>query len=178
MTTRRRGRRSSGSRRQVRRQNIWIDTLLNQNTTSGAQTLTSLTGSLTANQMAGMTLERLLLRMDLGPNGDQAAYGFQSVDLGVQVTTVEAFSAGVVPDPGTAADQPNLAWVWRDSVGLQSITTTGVELSVKRIEADIRSKRRLGRGGELSLAVDSVSLAGTAFVIKLSGLVRVLFKLA
>jgi len=96
------------------------------------------------------------------------------VDLGIGVTSQEAFAAQVLPDPH-ANEQPPRGWLWKDRsaavYGNNSGTIESWNYPVMRF--DIRSSRKVDRG-ILFLNGRSAFTVGVAFSWRLVGHIRVL----
>jgi len=158
----------------ARRASDWIDTLVNINTASGAQSLLSLMTGVAPVNVRRQTLVRTLLTLGIFSTTVAGAWGVQAVDIGIGITSQEAFAAGVVADPNTANDQPSRGWVYRTRrVPSQNGDATGI---VTELHADIRASRKLD-DGECFLVINNGTLIGTAFAVTITGIIRQLWLL-
>ncbi len=174
MTTRRAARRSFG-RRTLRRNSLWIDTLLNSSILNGVQLSVELTGLLDVQEKDGLTLVRSLLHLFLMSNTtDTPTAAIQVVDMGIAVVSAEAGALNEFPDPDTATDRPTLDWIYRDRVAVQEHGTILQGLSAVEVHRDIRTKRKIGTGDHFIVFDSNVTL-GTLFNIQLMGIVRSLY---
>jgi len=160
----------------VVRRTRWIDALLNNSVSNGGQVVVSLVGNLTPNESAEMTLVRTIMCYQLKASVPGGVNGSQLMDIGIGSTSLEAFSAGVIPDPPIATDFPLMGWVYRcrhvvvDSVDAHDDTP-------REVTKDIRSQRKISRG-ELYIAMNNTALDGTTFTVVVTGIIRCLFKMA
>jgi len=156
------------------RQTDWIDTLVDLNPATGAQDNVSLITGAAPINMRGVTLIRTIIYLGMTSQTTAGAWGVQNLDMAIGITSQEAFAAGVLPDPDIAGDKPSRGWVWRSR---QVVTQNGIGAQVLyEVRADIRGARKI-ENGELFLVVDNNAIAGTAFTMDVTGLVRVLMKL-
>ncbi len=155
----------------ARRQTDWVDTVVDLTIGSGSQANVSLVTGLAPVNLRGITLGRTLVRLTLNSATIAGAFGAQSVNAAIGVTSQEAFAAGVLPDPDVSGDKPSRGWIYRDHVG---VGQNGVGSPVIfDMRADIRALRKL-ENGELFLIVTSDPVTGTAFTVECRGLVRAL----
>jgi len=153
----------------VARKATWIDTLIAFSVASGAQQVISLMGGLLPIETRGYTLTRTILELSMVPP-TAVSDGFQAVSLGVQLVSQEGFNAGVVPDPNVGADRPPRGWVYRTRRAVAGAASM-VSHDPLLIMADIRAKRRVD-DGELVLTINNDAIDGTAFSVRLDGIVR------
>ena len=92
--------------------------------------------------------------------------------MGIGIASQDAFAAGVFPDPDTQQDEPQRGWIWRDDYLVQDSTNTLPP--ILRVSFDLHSQRKIDRG-ELYYVVDNNLVVGTAFNIRVKGLIRQLF---
>jgi len=152
----------------------WLDTRLGMTVASGAQSSQSLMGAVSNIEARRYTLIRSLLRLELLSLSTAVAYGVQIVDIGVGIISVEAFTAGVFPDPNVDNDKPAKGWIYRTQVAVsQNGIGTVIPIS---LTADVRGARKIERG-ELFIVANSASVVGTTFTIGINGLFRALMKL-
>jgi len=152
----------------------WIDSLLSASIASGAQSLLSLMTGVAPVNVRRQTLVRTLVMLSFQSESVAGAWGTQTLDVGIGITSQEAFAAGVVADPNSANDQPSRGWIYRTrKVVAQNGAGSPVMFDVT---ADIRSQRKLD-DGECFLVVNNSAALGTAFSVRMSTLVRQLWLL-
>ena len=157
------------------RQTDWVDTTIARSVASGAQDFFSLATGMAPINLRGATLIRTIIRLDLHSATVAGAWGVQRLQMGIGITSQEAFAAGVLPDPVTAGDKPSRGWIWRGSI---AVAQNGIGSPVMfDLSADIRASRKI-ENGELFIVFDSAPGGGTAFTVGLNGLIRTLIKLA
>ena len=183
MTTRRRtGRggarqnRSSGTRRQPR----WLDTLPDESVANNTQQQDSLLEGLTTPDTRGLTIMRMLVHLRVGPITPSAVIGTQKVDVGVALVSADAFSAAALPDPQVAGDRPVMGWLWRDQFQVVDEQAAGFARTAgfQEVRLDLRGRRRIIGTSELVLIMNNSNIEGTAFSIRVSGIIRCLALLA
>ena len=157
-----------------RRASDWIDTTVDRGIASAAQDLFSLMTGVAPVNVRRQTLVRTLITLDLFSETVAGAWGVQQLDIGIGITSQEAFAAGVVADPVTANDQPSRGWIYRTRVAVAQNGIGGQVLYTLR--ADIRASRKLD-DGECYMVVDNTSERGTAFTAHMTGLIRQLWLL-
>jgi len=157
-----------------RRRTMWEDTLFAQNVTNGTQELCAIDGTNSVADSQGMTLTRLILDLSFASRTVSGSWGVANVDIGVGLTSREAFSAGVVADPSSETEEPSRGWIYRNRV-LVSQNGTGTPVTM-RVIADIRAQRRLDEG-RIYIVVDHTVILGTVFALQFAGISRALFKL-
>ncbi len=154
----------------------WEDTLINADTASGAQSLQTLVSSFSNEEMrlAGMTLMRTIIGLDVAYTVHDAGEGSQLVDLGIGVTSQEAFAAASVPDPNVATDHPTRGWVFRARGRVFGFAADQAAVYDWRLDRDIRSRRKL-ENGECYLVTNNTAVEGAASTIRVIGLIRLLW---
>ena len=161
-----------------RRSRRWADKLFNLSINSGATGNGDLSAEFTANETAGLTVVRMILCYTVMANPPGGASGVQAVDIGVGIFEAEAFAADVLPDVNSEADYPRGGWLFRcRHAVVDELTATGV-VAHQEVNRDVRSQRRLG-GPDVSLAVlvENTPLEGTAFTVRMVGVIRTLYLL-
>ena len=91
------------------------------------------------------------------------------------VTSDEAFSAGVLPDPtgsGTTAEFPVNGWVLRDRAVVVD-DTGSVQWVNHTLRYDLRAQRKIDNA-VLFLVMNNQPIRGTVFNVRMIGLVRAL----
>ncbi len=157
-----------------RRASDWIDTNIGFQTATGAQTLTSLMTGVAPVNVRRQTLVRTIIGLSLYSASVAGAWGTQTIDLGIGITSQEAFAAGVVADPITSGDQPSRGWIYRNRL---VATQNGIGGAVMtRLEVDIRAARKLD-DGECYLVLNNSTDLGTSFTPQVTGLIRQLWLL-
>ncbi len=152
----------------------WLDTRLGMTVTSGGQQNQSLMGAVTNIEARRYTCIRMFVRIECHSNSVAGAYGVQQLDIGIGITSVEAFNAGVLPDPNVDNDKPAKGWMYRTKL---LVGQNGVGVNpIYSVMADVRAARKIERG-ELFIVVNSGSTVGTTFTMTVSGLIRCLMKL-
>ena len=153
------------------RQSYWDNTLVSQSIATGGQAVIDLSGTPGA-LSEGFTLVRTIFDLYILPNsGTPSANGSQMLDIGVGLTSKEAFAASVVPDPNDPTERPVQDYIYRTRcVVMQDDTQV---LAPTMCRGDIRAGRKLA-GGTLYMAIDSIVLTGSSFTIRVAGLVRCL----
>ena len=101
--------------------------------------------------------------------------GAYQVDVGIGVTSIEAFAANVVPDPNNPSEVPARGWLWVDRMycSKRIVIDTGMLETVGEVRFDIRSARKVDRG-VLYLNAFQSNVSGTANNLRLVGRIRVL----
>ncbi len=157
-----------------RRASDWIDTLVSFSTASGAQTLTSLMTGVAPVNVRRQTLIRTIFELGLTSDTVAGAWGIQAFDIGIGITSQEAFAAGVVADPNSSTDQPSRGWIWRTR---KVVTQNGISTNILfEVIGDIRAARKLD-DGECFIVVNNSVVGGTAFPVSMTGLIRQLWLL-
>ena len=153
----------------------WIDTIVNLSSTSGGQDQMSLMTGVAPVNMRGMTLIRTIVRLHLASTTVAGAWGTMHNMLAIGVASQEAFAASVLPDPQVATDKPPRGWILRTSVAVDQNGGAGLPIT-STLAADIRSGRKV-ENGEVFLIQRNDFIAGTAFTVRVFGLIRCLYKL-
>ncbi len=96
-----------------RRASDWIDSLVGLATATGGQSNVSLMSGVAPVNVRRQTLVRTLIELSLYSTTVAGVWGTQIVDIGIGITSQEAFAAGVLADPDTANDQPSRGWIYR-----------------------------------------------------------------
>ena len=158
----------------VRRASDWIDTLFDFSLATGAQNLSILMTGVAPINVRRQTLIRTIIRLSLVSTTTAGAWGTQLLDIGIGITSQEAFAVGVVADPLTANDQPSRGWIYRTR---KLCAQNGIgAVILYEVTADIRASRKLD-DGECYLVVNNTTDRGTAFTVGVAGLIRQLWLL-
>ena len=158
-----------------RRKTRWVDTLVSNGVLNAGQVLVDLLAAISVGDLRGLTVTRMIVSLWMSPAIPLAAGdGRQSLDVGVGVTSLEAFTAGVVSDPNVATDEPARGWLWRDRAVVHD---DGTNLLVPtRVQGDFRGQRRI-EGGKLFIVFNNGALQGATFTVQVQGIVRCLLLL-
>ncbi len=153
----------------------WADNLVDQ---EQAPALGSdnedLMPALSQDERRGLTIVRLLIDLAVTPSPTNGVVGTQTSLMGIGVASFEAFGAGVVPDSNVETDRPARGWLWRSSLVILDDADNVVPSM--RVQADVRAKRRVDDGVPFLNMVNQ-DRTGTAFTIRVTGIVRVLYLL-
>ena len=156
---------------------VWFDTLLNDAVASAAQEVIGMGppgASVTERRVQRYTLIRSILSFDIMPTVRDSGEGDQLVTLGMGVVSTESAAAGNVPDPETPTDYPIRGWVWRNRYRIYASAVDDQNVDHVRVEVDLRGKRKI-ENGEMVLITKNSSNQGTATVVTLSGIIRLLY---
>ena len=155
---------------------LWIDTLVDEDITAGtASTISLMTGvSSVQTRFDAMTLLRTIIGIDLAYLIHDAGEGSHSIDLGIGVTSQDAFTAGGFPDVRTATDFPTRGWVYRARYRVFGFAADQPAVYSARVDRDIRSRRKLDNG-ECYLTMNATLLEGAATAMNVIGLIRQLW---
>jgi len=155
------------------RRTVWHDTLFADTVATGAALNRSLMLLVSQNEARGLTLVRTILDIQLTPS-IPLNDGMQMMDIGIGLASRDSFSAGDLPDPGAAADEPIRGWIFRTRCAVMRDATQ--QVPVTHCVGDFRAMRKID-AGELYAKFDNTTLAGTAFTVFIVGLIRCLFLL-
>jgi len=156
------------------RRTKWSDRLLDDTTPSGVQSRFNLMSALDIDERQGITIVRQLITLTIMPSPTNGVVGVQRCDMGIGLVSADAFTAAVMPDPDDATDRPVGGWLWRTRLGILDDSTQVPVPGL--VNVDSRAKRRMS-GGELSLIVNNSGAQGTAFTIRIVGIIRTLYLL-
>ena len=156
--------------------NLWIDSLFGGDVASGGQLLQSLMSgvSVTETRFTRMTLLRTIVRLDLAYTVHDAGEGSQQLDIGIAITSQEAFAAASVPDPDVQTDFPVRGWVWRSRYRIFGFAADQPAVSVRAVDLDLRGRRKLDNG-EAYLVANNTAIEGVSSTVRVVGLVRQLW---
>ncbi len=161
----------------ARRQTTWEDVHITQGIAAAGQGRVKLAGASTAGSMErrGQTVTRIIISpLNMFSNTVAGPWGVQAVHMGIGVCSLEAFNAGVVPDPSVPGEAPESGWMWKTEV-MVAQNGEGTDV-VTRIIVDVHSQRML-RQGVLYLVAENITAFGTTFTVNLHGYCRTLIKL-
>ena len=162
-----------------RRETVWIDTLHENNITSGGAFITSLNAPWTAEEVrrGGLTLLRTIICHDYGYTIHDSGEGNQIIDVGIGVFSNEAFGASALPDPDLATDFPAKGWVYRCRHKLAGFDADQPAVDIRTVYRDLRSRRKI-ENGILALHIMNKNGNGVASTIQVAGITRCLFMLS
>ena len=153
----------------------WRDTLVDSVLADGGQVIPTLMGDITPTESRGMTIERVILDLQLIPTSLWVAEGTQLIDIGIGVVGQDALTAGAVPDPSVTADRPPRGWLFRTRCLVQDHAAGPAPIVL--CKGDFRGKRKVDHG-ELVMIADSTAQFGTAFSVTITGIVRMGYLMA
>ena len=156
---------------------IWIDTRMNDNVAAGGGTLKKslMSGvSSTQTRFDRMTLMRTIIGIDVGHFIHDSGEGSSVLAMGIGATSQEAFAAGILADPETETDFPARGWVWRAEYRLYSFAADDPTVDNRRIDLDLRSRRKLENGEMYFHAVNN-GIEGVNVVLRVNGYIRQLW---
>ena len=155
---------------------LWIDTNVNSQVGSGSATAFSLMTGITEieSRMAGLTLLRTLIGVDVAHLVHDSGEGSQEVSMGIGVASQEAVAADTLPDPEVPGDKPPRGWVWRARYRTYGFAADQAAVFNQRVDKDIRSRRKLDNG-EAFFTIQNAPDQGSAGTIAVIGMVRQLW---
>ena len=159
----------------TRRGRAWADTLINLTLTSAAAQTNH---DLLANAPTSDTLTVIRIIGDLWwSTASQATQitGAQRLDIGIGVTSAEAFGVNATPDVNTDSEYPPRGWIYIGHTVCyhdRTAAAPGVEIPT-RLAFDIRAQRRIDKG-KLYVALGNTNVLGTAFNGQVVGRIRAL----
>ena len=160
----------------AKRRTTWEDTIIVLNVeVDAAGDRSALDGGLSQADAQGLTLTRCIGDLSIYSNTVAGAWGVQDVAIGIGMSSREAFTAETLPSPNSLNEEPARGWVYKNIVAA-SQNGVGGQI-VTRVLFDIRAKRRLD-SGRMFIKIVNVDIIGTAFDVRVRGLVRSLFLLA
>jgi len=161
----------------VARRTDWEDALVSASVADGVVQKQELLSRHSRSETGGWTLTRLLIHLFVVPAVvSEGTLGDQRVGLGIGVAEGDAFDAGSLPEVLTAADHPMRDWVWRDSMYVRNTGTSGGNVIISEVRADVRSQRKID-GGVPYLLIENAVLNATAFSVRVTGIIRGLYLL-
>ena len=163
----------------ARRKTIWVDTVVVTSVASGAvEEISLLTGISDAEGFTeGWTLIRTLVNLYAIPAAAGAAFGSNLITVGMGQITQDAFVAAALPELGVQFEEPQAGWVFKN-IMVTGVNPTEEEWGlIGHMQMDIRSQRKMGSDPEMYLQMQSTLLDGTGQTLRISGLIRCLYKL-
>ena len=159
-------------RRAPRRRTRWVDTHVQINTATGAQSVVELLQSAGDIDTREWTITRLIGMIVMGSTTVAGAWGTQAMTMGIGVISREAVTGGAFPDLNDEADMPAGGWMWRMR-GMASQNGTGSPVFSPPIQFDLRAQRKIGFGVPHLIINNDLGL-GTAFTVTAQGVIRML----
>ena len=159
------------------RRTAWDDELVNTVVVNGGTTVAiRLMNNVADAEKRGCTVVRMIMGVDLLAEPPGVVSSTQRFTMGVGMISDDAFAGSVFPDPDTDSDFPVNGWMHRSVHSIRDeLLATGVIATV-RVDRDIRSQRKVERS-TLALFVQNTNTEGAGNSIRITGLVRVLYKL-
>ena len=156
----------------MRRRRAWSDTIVLSSLAGGGSVTFDLLEFLTPTETK--TVSRILVDLTaiLATATDETEFS-ANIFVGIGVVSLEAFTAGVLPDAIFPTDYPTQGWVYVNNKPMvQSLHPTGVFMLPAHFEADLRGQRKVDRG-VLFLTVNNILLTSSA-TVRIVGRVRAL----
>jgi len=158
------------------RNRAWADLLVNTTLSSGGNVVLNLLTN--APTVDTITAIRIISRLEARAVATDQVEGTQLVDIGIGVTSVEAFAGGIttLPSPVTDTEFPPRGWLYVArrvyQLGLPIISGGGGPIhTVAVFDFDLRAMRKIDKG-VLFLAATSTNVDGSAVSLSLTGRVR------
>ncbi len=157
------------------RNRAWQDTLFDLTIVpAAAQSNTDLLAN--APPVDTLTVIRMIVGLEVYPSLGLITDGLMAIDMGIGVTSLEAFTVNATPDVNVDDEYPPRGWLWIARKGVYNSVeaSSGLDTVYRaNFEVDLRAMRKIDKG-KLYLAVSSTVTAGSAFNTELMGRVRVL----
>ena len=178
VTARRTARRPSavGIARTARRATAWNDELFNFTLVAASSSQFLVVQDVSDPEKRGCTLIRTLLDFAVLAETPGAVSGSSKVSLGLALASDDAFVGGSLPDPEVQADYPVDGWLWRWSGIIIDETLATGHVPPRYIKEDLRAARKMDRSS-VYMAITNDLLEGTAFTVRIIGIIRMLYKL-
>jgi len=162
----------------ARRETLWVDTLFDETIASGGkaeQTLMPI--GIPDLRYSGVTLLRTILCHDYSYAVHDSGEGTQILDVGIAVSSQEAFNAAALPDPEVRSDHPQRGWVYRCRHRLIGYAADQAAADVRSVYRDLRGKRKL-YNGQLYVSFTNTAGTGVASSLSVVGIIRSLLLLS
>ena len=155
------------------RSTFWIDNLINLGIVSGGLNSVSLMAGTPPIDARRATIVRIVIDLGIFSETVAGAFGVNLIDIGMGVTSQEAFAVNVFADPN-ADERPTRGWMYHTRrVVYQNGVGTPIVQSWKE---DLRTGRKL-YDGEPFLTAHNTAQLGTTASYRISGIVRLLMLL-
>ncbi len=162
----------------VKRGTSWFDTNVNVQASSGSSSsaIPLLPADVLARDIPGLTIVRTLVDLSIHPAipADEIT-GSQSVLIGAGMVTADAFIAGALPDLASPSEEPVRGWLFKNN--RWTYQSSGDITYATFLHLDIHAQRRLDLDTEVFFQMTNTAMTGTAYVVEVVGLIRMLFKL-
>ena len=159
-----------------RRTTMWADTIDEITMASGISgSKLNLLGNLDADAKRGVTVTRIIMCYSIFPTIIANESGDQVVDVGIGVSSKEAFDAGALSEPESEQEHPVRGWLYRCRHVAGNRADLGYNGRID-VQRDIRAQRKIDTG-ELFLVTSNTALSGTATSMRMAFIFRVLLKL-
>ena len=158
----------------TQRHRAWADTIFGLSVVAGAaQSNNDLLAN--APTIDTITAVRLIIQLEAVPTLGTTVDGVMAFDIGVGVTSLEAFTANATPDVNSDDEYPPRGWLYigRKLVLADSPDVNFQTSKVAMFDVDIRSMRKVDKG-KLYLSMSANQISGTSFSLVVGGRVRVL----
>ena len=158
----------------TQRHRAWADTLFDVALVAEAAQQTS---DLLANAptIDTITAVRLIIQLEAAPSLGTTGDGMMAFNVGVGVTSLEAFTANATLDVNTDNEYPPRGWLYlgQKLVVYDSPDVNFATIKLAMIDVDIRSQRKVDKG-KLYLSMSANNIVGSSFSLIVAGRVRVL----
>ena len=158
------------------RPRAWADFIVSLNLTTGTEQSVNLLTN--APSLDTITVGRLIGTLYAQAESLTAQIdGSQSISVGIGVASSDAFNAAAnvgLPSPAVSSDAPARGWLYRTNMVVTKVHSTGTTYELAwndKTHFDVRAMRRVDKG-VCFLIVQSSTLIGTAFNVRLTGLIR------
>jgi len=158
----------------TRRGRAWADTLINLSISAGAaQSATDLLAN--APTIDTLTAIRIVLDLEFYPVVNTLTDGIMAIDVGIGVTSLEAFAVNATPDVNVDGEYPPRGWLYiaRTTAYNDVFGDTKDQWKPGALHVDIHSQRKVDKG-KLFLAMSSTTVEGSGLGVRAIGRVRVL----
>jgi len=157
---------------------IWLDTLIDKDIGASGLVSETLMSNVTDvdTRMAGMTLLRTIVRLDVAATIHDSGEGSVKVGIGIGVVSQDALAVGgsSLPSPATATDFPTRGWIFRTYGRVYGFIANDPAVFQWAIDKDIRAKRILDNG-ESFIAYVPTQMEGASVSVTVLGLIRQLW---
>jgi len=157
---------------------LWIDTAFNNDLAASTSDRFTLLAqpSQTESRLAGLTLLRTIIGLDIAPTVMDSGEGSIRFDMGIGVAFQEAVTLGVtaLPNPADPEDFPPRGWVIRTRYRVWATAADRAVVVWRRVEEDIRARRRLDNGEPFAI-FNNNPIEGAGITIRITGWIRQLW---
>ena len=156
-----------------RRPRDWADTIMNITLADGGL-FTPLDLLFDLPPAATKTVARLIGSLTiLNDDVSEQVNGVTRVDMGIGVASLEAFTAGVVPDPSASQDYPTRGWLWVETAVViqNNVTASRGFWQYPWVKFDVGASRKVDKG-VLYFTMNNNAAAGTSLTVRIVGRIR------